>query len=181
MSRVMWQFGKRQWFFLAALALGAVYGVCFLETQTLKGLSGGFAHAFPAEFSARALFFALLFQGLPCLFFFLSGFFLFGREGNVLLLSFRCALSGCFVGALCKALPGDAFSRLWAVTVLAFEALSLCCLNSMARLGELYLAAAKKGVRRKATLRYAGDQLFFTGLVFLFYLLRGVTMRLLTS
>ena len=138
MSRVMWQFGKRQWFFLAALALGAVYGVCFLETQTLKGLSGGFAHAFPAEFSARALFFALLFQGLPCLFFFLSGFFLFGREGNVLLLSFRCALSGCFVGA-------------------------------------------KKGVRRKATLRYAGDQLFFTGLVFLFYLLRGVTMRLLTS
>ena len=171
MSRVMWQFGKRQWFFLAALALGAVYGVCFLETQTLKGLSGGFAHAF----------FALLFQGLPCLFFFLSGFFLFGREGNVLLLSFRCALSGCFVGALCKALPGDAFSRLWAVAVLAFEALSLCCLNSMARLGELYLAAAKKGVRRKATLRYAGDQLFFTGLVFLFYLLRGVTMRLLTS
>ena len=70
---------------------------------------------------------------------------------------------------------------LWAVAVLAFEALSLCCLNSMARLGELYLAAAKKGVRRKATLRYAGDQLFFTGLVFLFYLLRGVTMRLLTS
>ena len=82
MSRVMWQFGKRQWFFLAALALGAVYGVCFLETQTLKGLSGGFAHAFPAEFSARALFFALLFQGLPCLFFFLSGFFSLweGRE-----------------------------------------------------------------------------------------------------
>ena len=67
MSRVMWQFGKRQWFFLAALALGAVYGVCFLETQTLKGLSGGFAHAFPAEFSARALFFALLF--LPLRFF----------------------------------------------------------------------------------------------------------------
>ena len=114
MSRVMWQFGKRQWFFLAALALGAVYGVCFLETQTLKGLSGGFAHAFPAEFSARALFFALLFQGLPCLFFFLSGFFLFGREGNVLLLSFRCALSGCFVRLFRGMLfPGCGRWRCW--------------------------------------------------------------------
>ena len=181
MSRVMWQFGKRQWFFLAALVLGVVSGVCFLETQMLQELSGGFAHAFPAEFSARALFFALLFQGLPCLLFFLFGFFLFGRKGNVLLLFFRCALSGCFVGALWKALPGDAFSRLWAAAALAFEVLSLCCLNSMARLGELYLAAAKKGVRKKATLRYVGDQLFFTGLVFLFYLLRGVTMRLLSS
>ena len=172
-------FGPRQAWMSCAMLIGVCAALFTAKELTPGALAAGRAHAFPAFFTPDALARALFWQLLPPLLVIFSGWMLCCRAFCTALLSLRAAAGGFICCAYFCALGQKTAGTviLW-LFLLLFEALAVLFLNSMARLAEQYMNAAKKGPGKAAARRYLRDGLFFTGLLLILYFLRGAAVFL---
>ena len=109
----------------------------------------------------------------------LSGGMLFCGILCTLLLSLRCALDGYILCSFFRAAQErDAVFVIVFLIVSVIEALSVLSVNSMAFMAQRFMKKAKNGVTGKTVLRYAAGQFFYTGLIFVLYLIRGTAVLL---
>ena len=175
------RFGARQICALSGITLGVLSAVFSGVLPGLTAFAGGFAHAFPARFSSEALCDALICQLLPLLLTLFAGCLLFARPFCSVLIALRAFAGGYVCAGLFRVSGGGAGPVVLCVMIFIFEALTLFCMNTMARLAEMFSQAARRGVKKRAVLRYLRDQLFYIGLILLFYLLRGAAALVLAS
>lgn len=172
-------FGDRQIYMACGSAVGIVAALLLKETPGISDLAGGFMHAFPAHFSFPALRNAVLWQLLPAVLIALSGGMLFGRALCTALLAVRCMLDGFAIVCFYRAVgEHDAIFYIVWIYLAVFEALGVLCMNTMARLAEMYLSACLDGKGRPALGRYLVHEGFYCGLIFVLYLMRGTVVLL---
>ena len=175
-------FGARQVWVLGAALIGVCAALLTARDLTPEALAGGWAHAFPARFTPEALAGALFWQLLLPVAVTFSGWTLCCGTLGTLLLSLRAAAGGyvccAYYSVLSRKTAGTVI--LWLFLLLS-EILALLFLNSMARLAEQFLNAAKKGPGKAAVRRYLRDELFFTGLLLILSFLRGAAVFLLVK
>ena len=173
-------FGARQFWALTGALAGVFIALSDKALPPLEEFAGGFAHALPARFSWTDLAAAFFWQLLPLLLTAFAGWLLFPRPFCTALTALRAGIGG-YVCAGLWSVCGEksAYTVIALLFVILFEVLTLLCMNSMARLAEMFSRAAREAVGKRAVMRYLRDQLFFTGIIFLLYLLRGCAVLLL--
>ena len=165
-----------------ALALGTLAGIgtaCAVGVLPAKEeLAGGYLRVF--EFSLGAVFSRALFlQVLPVLVFYLFAFGALALPASAAVLFMRGFAGGAGCTLLFRVcVKNAAFPPLFALSCV-FELTVMLLCHSCGKLSVYFSEALRKGARKRALLRFTGDLLFFAGLIFLFYLLRGCILALL--
>ena len=174
------RFGARQFWMLTGALSGVLIALSCGALPRLAEFAGGFAHALPGRYTWTDLAAAFFWQLLPLILLALAGCLIFPRPFCTALISLRAGAGG-YVCAGLWAVCGEksVYTVIALLFIILFEVLTLLCMNSMARLAGMFSRAAREGLQRRAVLRYLHDQLFFTGIVFLLYLLRGCAVLLL--
>lgn len=174
--------GDLMFFIFSAMGIlfGLLLALIFCRREDAPAFAGGFAHAFPGDFSPRALAFAVLFQALPMAVLYYSGYGVLVKESGCLVLFFRSFLGGYCTVAASRI---GAFSQpLFAVLFVLFVLFELLTISFHASFAYLAQAFSKVIVRNKsicAIKKYTRDFLFFYGLILFFYIARGCIVALM--
>ena len=172
------RFGKRQLCMTVGASVGALVAL-FSQSVSVGRIAYGFAHAFPARFSLAEISNALLWQFLPLLLLYFSGFMLICRAFDTLVLSLRALICGFVCVMLLKTdAEKDALFFIVFFMFVLFEAVTLALMNSMGRLAEMFFLYSAAHSYKTALLKYSIDQLFFCGAAILLYLMRGSAVLL---
>ena len=168
--------GRERLLFVSALfgmLLGGLAALCIGEFPSTIELAGGYMHAFPAEYTFHSFSAALLYRFAPVLCLYLGGFGALCLLCGAGVLFFKGFLNagGCLL-LFRSCGHGEGFFFLFFLLCL-IGLLDLAFYYSCSRLSLLFWEATRKRCSKKALKQYTLDLLFFTGLIFFFYLLQG--------
>jgi hypothetical protein len=174
----------RDFCFFTFAALGALCGalppLLFSRSPEAEAFAGGFAHAFPADFSPKQLALAIFFQALPMLVIYYSGFGVLVRESSAAVIFIRAFFAGyCTVLASELGDLKDPLFLLLLLFFILFELLTVSFHASFAHLARAFSRGILKKRSKKAIRSFTADLLFFYGLILFFYIARGFAVALM--
>ncbi len=167
---------------LAGALCGVLFSLTLKEVPEICAFAGGYMHAFPAKFSGKALFEALLFQVFPTVLLYLGAFGVLAAPMGTAVLFARAFIgsAGCaFIYKSCMSSNGHISGFLFFL-LCAAEMLTMTFYHSSAVLAVAYSKKMGDGGKGERLFAYTMDALFFLGLIFIFYLLRGCVVLLLS-